>query len=169
MNSGVLKKIVLGILSVVVIYIWYDNLSLFLGQDEVQAVNTSALDNGAGLPTNSETHIIPLTYVEPPINPFLVSEEPKPPPLEAQVAQRAKSTPPIQVPPRPSTQYRLVGALEDGSSRMAALANGQGVQILLNRGDTLSGWKIRLITASHVVFAFKDQRDTLHLPGITLQ
>lgn len=168
MNSNVMKKIVLGVLSVVVIYIWYGNMTLFIGQDQVHAVNTSARNTGDGLVSNNEMLITPLKYAEPKVNPFLIAEDPKPPPLKTQVNQRAKAAP-FQIPPRPSIQYHLVGALEDGSSKVAALANVDGAQILLTRGDTLSGWKIRTITASQVVFAFKDQRDTLHLPGISLQ
>ncbi|MBN4057061.1 hypothetical protein JYU19_01990 [bacterium AH-315-J21] len=166
MKTETLKKVILGLLILVVAYVWYGNIALFSSSgsysDSHQNNEVSASQSSS---TATGTEIV---FQTPKINPFA---KPKDATQSNNTRSTQKRPQKIAQPKgaRPSTLYHLVGTLSESSSGFVALADSRGNQILIQRGDSLSGWVARRIRKNQIIFAQDKFRDTLQLKTINLQ
>jgi hypothetical protein len=166
MKTDTIKKVVLGLLILVVAYVWYGNLQLFTSpqasnsnQSESSTLTEQVL-GGASSPK--------LAFQSPKVNPFTKPKKT----AATQSSSLAQSRPrvkPQPSTPRPSSAFHLVGTLTQANIDFAAVADTQGKQVLLQRGDSLNGWVTKRIRQDLVIFAQDKFRDTLQLITIELQ
>jgi len=167
MKADTLKKIVLGILTLVVMYVWYGNVQLFRSSASYSSATTKTSETqrlSVGASHGAEP-----PFQRPKVNPFLKSEpsQKKLPSLSAKKNSRQNSSTPPPTPP--STLYRLLGTLAESNAGFVALTDRQGKQVLLQQGDTLAGWTAKRIRPDRVIFVQGKYRDTLQLKTIDLQ
>lgn len=170
MRSTKIKNIVLSTLTVALIYIWYGNAQLFWGDDTGATYEPSG---SKAIPTRnaSDATVESIEFVEPKLNPFAESATPArstPNQTETDQARRSKAALKHQT-PLLSSSYKLVGSLYTGKRRMATLADNAGKQILVSRGDSLSGWRAINVGDRAVIFAQESRRDTLRLSQVGLE
>ena len=164
MKSNRIKKIILAVLTIVVVYIWYGNLKMYTGTDRVSNVSAEQERSKNSLLSKSQSL---LTYIEPKLNPF---EAPgKSDPSQSQSRSRIVNRIPDPPPKAPSQSYKMVGSLNSGKTRIATLKETSGRQLLISPGDSLAGWKTVRIREDRIIFGHKKLRDTLRLATIELQ
>ncbi|MCH9032242.1 MAG: hypothetical protein IIB00_08295 [candidate division Zixibacteria bacterium] len=164
MKSNRVKKIILAVLTLVVVYIWYGNLKIYTGTDTVSIV--SAEQESSKNVSGSKPENV-LTYIEPKLNPFEAPEKSDASP--GQNKRRIVNKIPDPPPKAPSQSYKMVGSLNSGKTRIATLKETSGRQLLISPGDSLAGWKTVRIRQDRIIFGHKKLRDTLRLATIELQ
>ena len=154
-DSKRLKKVILGILTLVLIFVWWDNLKMF-------APSGSHPSSAPSDTANVVTEVYAdhqLGYKPPRINPFY---------HQSVDQQKQRSTPksPVQEPAvRPATPSgtALLGILRRGSASQAVIRGPDGRSTVLSLDDSLAGWKLTIVAENYVVFRHLEFQDTIWL------
>lgn len=169
MRANTTKKIVLGFLSVALLYVWYGNFQMFWGGDDAPSPTVNAHGQTSATPSYTYSKQR-LDDIAPKLNPFAeqvsnkqgtVDQSSAPPP--SAIKSQLPGPPPV------SNSYSLVGSLYSGKRRMATLSDRTGKQILIARGDSLAGWKTHRVGDKSVVFIQDGRQDTLRLSQVELE
>ena len=152
MKVAAWKKWLLGILAVIMVYIWYDAFQMMYPETTGLRV-TMPKDSQAA----SVSSIEQLQYRPPKVNPFR-----KPSMTQS---QQAKS-PQLNETPEPvavfNEQYRLIGVLRRDSQSQAVVTVDDS-SLVLSIGDSLDNWQLQQIAENSVVFNHGKNQDTLWL------
>ncbi len=152
MKSVHWKWWLLGVLAVVMIFIWYDAFDTMYPESTELQLTTPSRRRSAGGSTGER-----LEYQAPKVNPFK-----RPTAAPAQPTQpRRQAQRPEQI-PELNSQYRLTGILGGSTQSQAVIALGERSSVL-SIGDSLDTWELRQITARLAVFEHGKSQDTLFL------
>jgi hypothetical protein len=151
-----IKRVALGVLLLILAYVWWGNLRLMTDQP-IFDVSGSDAKGYDGKVTESAA----LEFSEPKTNPFrrYLSVPPSP--------TRSAAPMPSKVPefPPPSTRYRLIGALVEHNQSQAVFLDEAATSTVLALKDSLMSWTLVGISDTIAIFAKEKQRDTLVLQG----
>lgn len=154
MNSGRAKKILLGLLALVAIYVWWGNLQLLT----LSAVSDPV---SASLPRPTAAIRSELQYRQPAINPFSLQQV-----EEINSSDTLEALPPPVAPEPASTVWQLIGVVTTKKRATAVFLDHGGATTICGVGDTLGNWKVQSITEKYAITAQDNWRDTLWLRGI---
>lgn len=151
MKPSRVKKILLGVLLIPLVYIWWGNLKLFSPSEAVYQPLSPPETRAIQHTPNPGS----LVYREPKVNPFrrpnikqTATTQPKP---------KVPVTPPVQ---RLSTSHELAGIV---NSSQAVIKVSDGASVVLAVGDSLGGWELTQVLQQSVVFRHSKENDTLRL------
>ena len=153
MNRNNAKKWLLGILLLVMIYIWWDAFN-DMGDDSPTAFTIRQNANTAV--SHSRPGSGPV-YKPARINPFHKgpkAEDPDKKPTHA---------PAKRMPPKVSDNYQLVGILEKSSQSQAVMRGNDGRTHHVAAGDSLSNWILLSLHKNLCIFGNGEYRDTTWL------
>ncbi|MEZ5359634.1 MAG: hypothetical protein R3F48_12515 [Candidatus Zixiibacteriota bacterium] len=156
MNSQNKKRIIFGLLLIVMMYIWGSNFGWFASSNSVR----KGSDNSSYNEVNAGPQIR-LSYEPPRINPFLIKEKlttETPRSIDKAQAMRA-----LSAPPRPSLAFTFVGFIDQPPHSQAVISGHDNTTIILESGDSLSDWKLVRFSPDMAVFQFDKAFDTLLL------
>ncbi len=153
MKSARNKWILLGILMVVLIYIWWDAFQMMSPESAGFQIRQSG-EAVASDKSNGQQ----LDYEPPKVNPFKRSEN-KPKEIKPLTQTPKQPEPETRLDP----QYSLIGVLREGPSSQAVIAGAAGSSTVLSIGESLDVWSLTEINDQYAVFEHDKQRDTLWL------
>ena len=152
MSKETIKRIVLGLLLVLLIYIWWDAIAVFSTGETPVAINLTPIDSKA----KETSEKVSIEYRPPKINPFARAAKIKPTPKRAKTGSRSLT-------PTLSETHQLTGILRRGKLSQAVIELPSGTSAILSLGDTISEWRLHKIHKELVIFK-KDKRfDSLFL------
>ena len=155
MNSSNFKKVALLILILLMVYVWWNNLSQSeYSESEEQTESTLQSPNG-----DNRTSALPLiSYVPPKRNPFKKDVKPSPVSTAPPTKREAK---PVAL--KLVAGHKLSGILSKGkSSQVVVVVPAQGSRVL-TLGDSLGSWQLIGIKEMAVIFKNGRNYDTLYL------
>ncbi len=155
MKAPQVKKILLGALLVVMVYIWWDAF-------QVIAPSTSAYQV-VPLSASREVRVRdhqPLEYLPPLVNPFKQFRDTAQGQASPQPARQRRQP---QQTPKLSDQYQLTGILQRGKASQAVLVAPNGSSAVLSLKDSLQTWELAKITDNIALFQHEHEKDTLRL------
>jgi Tfp pilus assembly protein PilP len=154
MRSRRVKRLLLVVLTVLLIYVWWGNVQLFLPQTH----EADSMPSHPPQPQPNEAPEQTLTYRPPVVNPF---RRPKrTPKAKAERKEERKVAPPAV---KLGDEVRVSGILERGSSSQAVIALPGGLSQVMSVGDSLDLWKLVVVGDEYVVFKRDRARDSLWL------
>lgn len=154
MKSERAKKIILGVLVLVAVYIWWGNLHLFVGTES----NEPFRNEGSKERIVNNTDGPPLKYMDPRTNPFRNSLA-----ARSEVSQQVQKPVPNIPPPSIDPGLTLTGVLRRGSTSQVVVASKSGTTEVLTVGDSLGPWVLTGIYENYAVFRQGKTQDTLWL------
>jgi hypothetical protein len=153
MNSKTIKRTLLVILSVVLVYIWWGNVKLFTSS------SSSSDEYFTERPANSaySKKSSGISYLPPKSNPFW-----RPVAKAPGTVVRTAVPPP---PPIPAIHqsYSVKGILRQKGQSQAILLAPQNLTKIVAVGDSLGPWRVEAIGDSSVTFMLGKRRDTLRI------
>ncbi|MDH3936427.1 MAG: hypothetical protein OEV68_03735 [candidate division Zixibacteria bacterium] len=153
MKANNLKKVVLGLLAALLIYIWWGNIRTLSRSGESH-------DDSRVIPDEQTTGEIsePLAYRTVKVNPF------RRPVASGDEAAQARGRPPEETPPpKLSEVARLTGVVEKGSLSQAVIMTEDAQTFVLSLDDSLVYWCLREVAPTFAVFKQGKYHDTLWL------
>lgn len=152
MSSKTIKKILLGVLVLVLIYIWWGNIRLFLSTPEAVEPTMTGTQTETPPPARKTTRI---SYLPPKTNPFW-----RPARLPKTSATPAAPAPVI---PLIRQTHTLKGILRQKGQSQAILVSAQNASTIVAVGDSVGLWRVEAIGDSTVTFTQGKRRNTLRL------
>ncbi len=148
---------VLGMLFVLLIYVWGSNLNWLADYDAIRPSNQiKSFENKKTITVQD------LKYIPPKVNPFAIKVAENTP-VKASVTRKSKRPQATMIPPRPSMGHRFIGFINQPPHSQALMAAGDDATTILELGDSLSFWKLITIKPSYVVLQYEKEHDTLML------
>lgn len=146
------KRILLGVLLIVLAYVWWDGFHKMY--PDTAAYLTHAPVGNAN-PTRGAVSS-ELVYREPKTNPFF-----RPQQQPAGTQPRQGGNLPTGVPPL-RVNNKLIGVLGRGKQSQAVMST-ETQNVVVSLGDSVGAWELLMIGNNYAVFRHEKQRDTLWL------
>lgn len=153
MTSASRKKALLGILLVVLVYVWRDGFHKMYPE----AANYEEVTLPENRSASSSTAPSELVYREPKTNPFF-----RPTQQPASSHQQKPGSGSTGTVPLLRGDHKLIGVLGRDKLSQAVIALGEHTTVA-SLGDSVEAWQLITIGDNHAVFKHDTQRDTLWL------
>ena len=153
MNKSTAKKWLLGVLILVMIYIWWDALSNT--DDDTQSAYSIRQTTSTKSPHSAPSS--GTDYEPAKVNPFYNGKANQTSPT------KKPDVAPKRVPARVSDNYQLLGVLEKSSHSQAVLRSNDGATYHVEAGDTLGTWVLLSLDKNSCILGHDDYRDTIWL------
>ena len=153
MKSNHVKKVILGLLAILLIYIWWGNIQTIYRSSESYSTNQVTSDTTPIAKSSQQ-----LSYMGVKVNPFY---RPNNTPDKAAKPR----TKPVEKkpPPKLSEVARLTGIVEKGTLSQAVIMTNDTQTFVLSLQDTLVYWYLNEVEPTFAVFKQGKFYDTLWL------
>ncbi len=155
MGSKRTKIFVLAALTIVLIYLWAGNLSLFT-TTESRDIREMKLAEST---TADTVDRIPIEYQPVKLNPFKRSDVVSFPAVNPGPPRNVVKPPPDKL----GGRLTLAGFVAGAPRIQVVIQDQAGATFTKTLGDTVFGWKLFSVTSTMAIFSMGKQRDTLFL------
>ncbi len=149
------RRAILGVLTLVAVWLWWGNLQLFYTSNSVQPIPVSM---ERSTPIHS-SRAAALKYLPPKTNPFFKG-------TVRAVSGDASTRPQKsvqQIPKRPSSDHALSGFVTETKVPQVIVIDPGKSSRILTIGDSINGWQLVRIHDNSVLFQYDNICDTLFL------
>jgi hypothetical protein len=155
MKANRIKKIILALLALVLIYVWSSNLSLFTqGESSIRDFReTPQTEIHRDMADNTPE------YTQAKTNPFR-----KPGNVTTSKPPARKRPEPLTPPPlKLSGMFLFTGVIDRQEFSQVVLIGKKGGAVIRGIGDSLAGWELTYVSMDMVIFTNEKFKDTLFL------
>ena len=150
------KKIILGLLTLILIYIWWGNIQTFTQNESYYAIDTAKVKTESEANSNSLNRVV---FKKPKVNPF--AHEVKSPPSPTQQPVHVSKPPVKQI--KLASQFTLTGMITNTLEPQLIIKAKDQKTFILTLGDSLLDFRFSKINDSLAIFSSDTGYDTLYL------